>query len=430
MSEAAQARAVSKLLHSRAVLGQGAGAAGAGARRARGVGGAQDDAREEGSADEARSVAQPLARAARAEEDPDPYPGQDQDESARPWSGPGAEAAHAPHTPHASLSAACAAGEWHFVESALGGGDAGVLLAANRDCLLLACTYGRARVVEQVLRFCGGALVNGRDASGTTPLLALCRARAPPVSERVRALRALLARGAAVSAADKAGNTCLHWLGRSRDATMAAALLRLSSEAVLLAERRNARGRTPCEVARAWPAAPSAAEARGAAAFCLAVEQAQAGGELQRRLLRHRAARSEAEAERRRLDRVLGALVADEALALAERVAKLCREQHLAAEIERRDAEKEHVNAVVSQATGAAKAWLQGPYGSIELKTLAKSIASDLRDKLGEAADADEAALAKQAKDKAVQVLVKRKQNEARAKAVAEFRDNNPPLQQ
>jgi hypothetical protein len=417
MSEAAQARALSKLLHSRAVLPQGAGAA-AGAGRARGGWEVHGDGREEDPVGEG-SGGNKAARAARKREE------EDQDEVALQASEPGADA---PHTPHASLSAACAAGDWRFVESALAGGNAGALLAGNPDCLLLACSYGRARVVEQVLRFCGSALVNGRDASGTTPLLALCRARASPVSERLRALRALLARGAAISVADKAGDTCLHWLARTRDATMASALLRLSGEAMLLVERRNARGRSPVDVARARPAPLSAAETRSAAAFCLAVEKAHASGEAQRRLLWHRAARSEAEAERRRLDRVLDALVADEALALGERVAKLCREQYLAAEMERRDAEKEHVNAAVSQATGAAKAWLQGPYGSNELKTLAKTIASDLHDKLGEAAD--EEAVAKEAKDKAALVLLKRKQNEARAKAVAEFRDKNPPLQQ
>ncbi|GBG24373.1 WD repeat-containing protein 5-like [Hondaea fermentalgiana] len=123
------------------------------------------------------------------------------------------------------------------------------------------------------------------------------------------------------------------------------------------------------------------------------------------------------------------AAVSDRAQVYAAQVAALCHEKHLAAETQRQQSEKLYTDAAVKNATGKAHAWLKSQHGANELNALAKSVRKDMRGTPNdrETANMSEGQLRDLAKTRAREMLLRRKQNEAKAKALTEFRAKHPP---
>jgi len=133
--------------------------------------------------------------------------------------------------------------------------------------LIFAVACGKVGVVEALLDW--GAMVNAAsDDKGETPLMAACE---PSWCEKsLVAVRLLLARGANVHAADKAGRTALHcatepppaWVTKAdadADAAAAAAAARAAVVRALLAAGADARARDAAGRAPADGAPPALA---------------------------------------------------------------------------------------------------------------------------------------------------------------------------
>jgi len=292
------------------------------------------------------------------------------------------------------------------------------LLRAEALALHGACLHAQPRSVQALLELTGDALLERRDCTGATPLIELARSQSGTVVQRVAILKLLLKFGANPRAHNKDGDTCLHWFLRNRDAVLTKAFFANCAHACDLLAHANHRGRTPLALARA-------ACTESLAAYLAARSLPQT---FQAKAQRHadRAAASERDRVRAMQDLLVYTL--DDAQDLEERALAFCNEQHVAAELHRRDAEKRVVKSAVDRATEEAKLWLQGPYGSSELKTLSRTIKDDLRQRRGTGDSIDES-IARAAREKATEVLLRRKVNEAKARAITDYRKVNPPLQ-
>jgi len=241
---------------------------------------------------------------------------------------------------------------------------------------------------------------------------------------RICIVKELLGHNADVCVQDKSGDTCLHWLARKHDRIMSMVLFDLCQETLLAADILNNRGRRPIDVAQKFPKSSRATHT----SF---LEDRMAKSAFERKAMATAQAREEQETAAVVLKNDLLARSLEDAYEETERIRKYCKDTHLQAEMARRAAEKEVVDLAMQNALEQARLWLKGPYGSNELKMLAKTVRKDIKEKekrRGKSSSNSGGTLEQQAKKKAAELLLKRKQNEAKSKAIEEFRTRNPPL--
>lgn len=324
---------------------------------------------------------------------------------------------------HDSFEQACERGDARFVKECIQGAgeDGWKLLHKNRNVLHIACWHAHYHVARLLIEYAPW-LVEERDAMGSTVLMEACVGKDNHAALRVMLIRNLIGLlHMNVLEQDRNGDTCIHLLARTESVMIMRALFKATPKAILALEIRNSRGRTPIDIAH--KCAPNNAHlheflnAHSGPAYAQLRERASA------MITQEQSEKSAYLAE---LDAL--AYEMDQAQMYAAQIAQLCNEQHLIAEAQRQKSEQEFVELAMKNATGKVHAWLKSQYGINELNALAKAVRKDLRNAkdLAQLSDSD---LKDMSKTRAREMLIRRKQNEAKAKAVTEFRSRNPPYE-
>lgn len=325
----------------------------------------------------------------------------------------------------AAFFQACARGDVNYIDA-----HGGELLLRHPTALHRACAAGQYAAVVALLKFCNKKMVNFRDTvrGGTTPLMEATRSKCGDAKWRKQIVHRLVQAGAEVSAQDEHGDTCLHWAIRCQELGVAKYILRCTDSALFVLNMENLKNRKPIDVADL--AMKTHGENYSTLEIHRLLADIQRGSSVRMKIQTKKRSRIAEETRRRcrvSYDRARAMELARNNLAAA---LGQCKNQHLQAEKKRMEEEEAYVEEYVRKARIEAESWLQGPYGSNELKNLARQVKQDMKQQINQGSFQGKppANINLAAKQKATEMIIRRKQNEAKSQATGEFRKNNPPI--